>query len=115
MLGLILGLNAGLAWAELTLWRFLVTLLLGLGSALLSATGPLGEAIARILGLGVTDLVPDLSGASACFGRKVGVWSFVMVLVDVACSGFSTGSGSEISSIASSGAFDTITDPLREK
>ena len=55
MLGLIFGRNSGLACVELTLGRFRLDIDERDGSDLLG-TGPLGEGIAMVRGLGATDI-----------------------------------------------------------
>jgi hypothetical protein len=114
MLGLIFGRNSGLACVELTLGRFRLDIEARDGSDLLG-TGPLGEGIARVRGLGATDMGVR-SAAGVDRGSIDGVTLAEMIglavlrtlvsmrfIVGRGCRAGWAASGREISSITSSG------------
>lgn len=97
----------------LVLDRFFVVLVLGcLESALFSPTGPAGDDMAPIWGLGLVEADPGRAevDAGVCLGANEGVCSFDVV----DCSGREAGSGREMSSMTSSVASSMTTLPLRE-
>lgn len=115
MLGLIFGLSAGL-WAALIPWRFFVTRELCFESDRLRPTGPLGDPFAFIIGLGVTELVPFSSDIDSVRGFIVCgslAW-MVGVLSPLGTPWSEAGSGSDMSSMCSSGADPTTTVPFLE-